>query len=130
MRKDDMRGKTLLGLGLAWLAAIPGAASGHPFDIGLMDADGNPIVARSATPYSPKQTCGRCHTYESDPTIVSKQQTVGGVANAPYDVRVPAHGASAGFHFQQGMNAAWGDTQRTFYRVPSFTSSPGMVGKY
>jgi hypothetical protein len=117
-------------LGLAWLLASPGIAAGHPYDVELMDADGNPIVAGSATPYSPKQTCGRCHAYESDPASVSKQQTVGGVANPAYDVRVPTHGASAGFHFQQGMNVGWGDAQRSFYKVPSFTSSPGMVGKY
>lgn len=117
-------------LASACLLALPAAAAAHPYDIDLLDADGNPVVAGSATPYSPKRTCGRCHAYESDPTQVTKQQTVGGTANAPYDVKVPAHGVSAGFHFQQGMNVAWGDAQRSFYKVPSFTSSPGMIGKY
>jgi hypothetical protein len=127
-----MRRRLLLAaqLGFAWLLAAPGIAGAHPFDIALVDADGNPVVAGSATPYSPKQTCGRCHVYESDPVAVTKQQTVAGTANPSYDVRVPSHGASAGFHFQQGMNVAWGDAQRSFYKVPSFTSSPGMVGKY
>jgi hypothetical protein len=120
----------LAALGTAWLLAAPGAAAAHPYDVELLDADGNPVVAGSATPYSPKQTCGRCHVYESDATSISKQQTVGGVANPAYDVKVATHGASAGFHFQQGMNVAWGETQRSFYKVPSFTSSPGMVGKY
>jgi hypothetical protein len=121
----------LVGLGMAWLLALPRSASAeHPFEVVLMDVDGNPITAGSAKPYSPKQTCGQCHTYESDPASVTKQQTVGGMANAPYDVKVATHGASAGYHFQQGMNVAWGDAQRNFYKVPTFTSSPGMVGKY
>jgi hypothetical protein len=121
----------LLGVvGMTWLLGSPGTAAAHPYDVELRDADGNPIAAGSANPYSPKQTCGRCHVYEAGPETVTKQQTVGGVANAPYDVKVATHGASAGYHFQQGMNLAWGDAQRSFYKMPSFTSSPGMVGKF
>jgi hypothetical protein len=122
----------LAGLGTAWLLASPAAAIDHPGgDVELKDADGNTIVVGSpAKPYSPKKTCGSCHDYESSPSTVTKQQTVGGVANPPYGVKVATHGASSGFHFQQGMNVPWGDAQRSFYKVPSFTSSPGMVGKY
>lgn len=120
----------LIGLAMAWLLGTPGTAAGHPFDVYVMDVDGNPITVGSpAKPYSPKQTCGNCHDYESYAATVTKQQTVGGVANPSYDVKVPTHGVTSGFHFQQGMNVAWGDTQRTFYKLPSFTSSPGMVGK-
>ena len=126
-----MRHKVLLaGLAAAWLLAVPGAALGHPVEVTLKDVDGNTIMAGTNKVYSPKKTCGECHDYESGAADVQKQQTVGGTANAPYNVKVATHGASAGYHFQQGMNVAWGDTQRTFYKVPSFTSSPGMVGKY
>lgn len=119
-------------LGVVSILAAPGVATaGHPIEVYLLDVDGNAITAGGpARPYSPKQTCGACHDYESGPALVTKQQTVGGTANAPYDVKVATHGASAGYHFQQGMNAAWGDAQRSFYKLPSFTSSPGMVGKY
>jgi hypothetical protein len=123
---------TLLGaLGIAWLLGAPAVAGAlHPVDISLKDVDGNVIrVGEPARPYSPKQTCGRCHNYESDPVSVSKQQTVAGVANPAYAVPVASHGASAGYHFQQGMNVEWSQVQRDFYKVPSFTSSPGMVGK-
>jgi hypothetical protein len=116
---------------IACAIAGPVVASAHPFDVPLKDQDGNVIVVGApAAPYSPKKTCGECHTYESAPVSVTKQQTVGGTANAAYDVKVASHGASAGYHFQQGMNVAWGQVQRDFYKVPSFTSSPGMVGKY
>ncbi len=120
-----------VGLGVAWLVGAPAAYAAHPVDVSLKDENGNVIrVGEPARPYSPKMTCSPCHQYEDSPATVSKQQTVGGVANPPYDVKVATHGASAGYHFQQGMNVAWGQTQRDFYKVPSFTSSPGMVGKY
>lgn len=99
-------------------------------DVTLKNAAGVTITAGSNVPYSPKATCGGCHTYESDPTAVTKQQNVGGVANPPYSVPVPTHGVSVGSHFQQGLNVPWGDTQRSFYGVAAFTSSPGMFGKY
>lgn len=113
----------------------------------LKDADGNNIAAGSSTPYSPKQTCGNCHIagqpydkwtvlwktlgltgtgrYEMDIDRVTKSH-----GGAEYDVPYPKHGISAGYHFQQGKNVAWGDTQRNFYGLPAFTSSPGMYGKY
>lgn len=117
-------------LGAVGLLGLPGIANAHPFNIYLRDADGNPIAAGSNTPYSPKRTCTPCHGYENDPIAVTKQQTVGGTAGAPYTVLAPSHGATAGFHFQQGLNLPWGDTQRSFYGLPAFTSSPGMVGKF
>ena len=125
----------LIGLTTPGFAAHPGTnslnvdASGN---ITLLNASGAAIAKGSAVPYSPKQTCGvsACHNYESNPTTVSKQQTVGGVAGVAYNVTVPTHGVTTGYHFQQGMNVPWGQTQRDFYGLPSFTSSPGMVGKY
>ncbi|MBI5575282.1 MAG: hypothetical protein HY896_02840 [Deltaproteobacteria bacterium] len=118
-------------LAVHWLLGVAGIAqAAHPVDVQLKGSTGAVITAGSNIPYSPKQTCGSCHTYEIDPTSVVKQQTAGGIAGAPYSVTVPSHGVSAGFHFQQGMNVAWGDTQRTYYGLPGFTSSPGMFGKY
>jgi hypothetical protein len=120
-----------VGLGVAWLLGSPLVAAAHPVDVSLRDEDGNFIrVGDPAKPYSPKKTCGQCHNYESGPATISKQQTVGGTANAAYDVKVATHGASAGYHFQQGMNVQWGQEERNFYKLPSFTSSPGMTGKF
>lgn len=104
---------------------------GNPISVVLKNASGGTIAPGTTTPYSPKQTCGVCHNYESDPmTTVTKQQTVSGTANAAYNVPVPEHGVTAGYHFQQGMNLPWGNTQRSYYGLPSFTSSPGMYGKF
>lgn len=118
----------LVATGFIGLAAT-GYADVHP-DVTVKDFAGNAVQGGSSTPYSPKQTCGGCHNYESDPVDVTKQQTVGGTANPSYQVKVASHGVTAGYHFQQGMNVPWGQTQRDFYGLPSFTSSPGMVGKY
>lgn len=110
--------------------SLPALAAHTGGEVQLKSASGAVITAGSAVPYSPKQTCGTCHDYESSATSVTKQQTVGGTPNPSYAVPVPGHGVSAGFHFQQGKNLAWGDVQRNFYGLPSFTSSPGMYGKY
>ena len=123
----------LMAIGLIGYASLGyGAHSGG--DVVLKSAAGVNIVGGTSVPYSPKQTCGMaagaCHNYESNPVDVQKQQTVGGTANAAYNVKVASHGVTAGYHFQQGLNVPWGQTQRDFYGVPSFTSSPGMVGKY
>ena len=120
----------LILLGAVSALGAPRSARAHPYNVYLRDASGNVITAGSQVPYSPKRTCGMCHTYEADPVSVQKQQTVGGTANAAYLVTAPSHGTTAGFHFQQGMNVEWGQTQRTFYGMPGFTSSPGMIGKY
>lgn len=116
-----------VAIGLMGAAALVYAA--HP-DVVLKSATGANIQGGTSVPYSPKTTCGACHDYESSPVDVVKQQTVGGTANAAYTVKVASHGVTAGYHFQQGMNVPWGQTQRDFYGVPSFTSSPGMIGKY
>jgi hypothetical protein len=116
-------GATLLLATTPTLAAHPGG------DVPLRSASGAVISAGSNVPMSPKQTCGGCHAYEGDPGVAVKQQTVQGTAGTPYSVPYAQHGVSAGFHFQQGMNVPWGDTQRAFYGQPTFTSSPGMYGK-
>jgi hypothetical protein len=106
------------------------ALAGHPDgDVTIKSAGGAAIVAGSNVPYSPKATCGGCHDYETDVTAVTKQQNAGTYVGAPYSVPVPQHGVSVGYHFQQGLNVAWGDTQRTFYGQLGSTSSPGMFGK-
>jgi hypothetical protein len=97
----------------------------------LKDAAGADINPGSSTPYSPKQTCGVCHNYESDPVTVTKDH---GPGTPAYDVVAPQHGVSAGYHFQQGRNIGWNsdnnNAQRSFYGLAKFTSSPGMYGKY
>ncbi len=109
-------------------------------DMVLRDANGVPIVPGSNTPYSPKQTCGSvaCHidmvrsfgltsgtVYESEPASAVKDH---GPGTTPYQVPYPMHGVSAGYHFQTGRNASWSQTQRDYYQVPDFTSSPSLYG--
>lgn len=120
-----------------WLAnTIFGA---HPFDVPLYDADGNSVQGGTNTPYSPKRTCGLCHPYETSNILYANKdhgpdsysypgENSGGMSG--YNVLYPEHGISAGFHFQQGRSTPWGDIQRDYYKLASFTSSPGMYGKY
>lgn len=142
-----MKGTRLLLLVLLLAIGLIGLSLHSAESATLKDADGNNIVPGTSTPYSPKQTCGNCHIagqpydkwtvlwktlgltgtgrYEMDIDRVTKSHS-----GAVYDVPYPKHGISAGYHFQQGKNVAWGDTQRNFYGLPAFTSSPGMYGKY
>jgi hypothetical protein len=116
----------LMATGLIGYASLGfGAHTGGP--VPLVDADGNTITTGSAVPYSPKQTCGVCHTYESDPALAVKNH---GTGLPTYAVPYPQHGVTAGYHFQQGRNLNWGDTQREFFHQADFTSSGGMYGKY
>lgn len=133
----------LLLLAIGLLVAAPHLADAAT----LKDADGINIVPGTSTPYSPKQTCGNCHIggrpydkwtvlwntlaltgtgrYEMDIDTAIKSHS-----GETYAVPYPKHGVSAGYHFQQGRNVSWGDTQRNFYGLAAFTSSPGMYGKY
>lgn len=140
----------IAAIGLVGLYAVPSDAV-HP-DVPLKDVDGNPIPQGSNVPYSPKQTCSGCHfdcdndpsngiaycttqtnnfkDYEDNIATATKQQTVKGIAYPSYEVKYPKSGVSAGFHFHQGRNVPWGDVQRNYYGVQSFTLSGGMYGKY
>jgi hypothetical protein len=120
---------TVLVLAAIALLVFAASASAHQ-DVTLRDLAGNAIAPGSKTPYSPKQTCGPCHNYESDAAAITKQQIVAGITGTAYTVSSASHGVSAGYHFQQGLNTPWGNTQRAFYGLPGFTSSPGMYGKY
>jgi len=130
-------------------AVLPvSAQAAHPGGpVPLLDGAGNFVAVGSATPYSPKKTCSAfgCHNitklnngmqpsdsiYETGIGLAGKDHGAGSLSyDAPYETPYPLHGVSAGYHFQQGRNAAWGDTQRSFYGLPAFTSSPGMYGKY
>jgi len=119
----------LLAIGLVIGYALPGYAAHPSGDVTLRDAAGSVISAGSATPYSPKQTCGtsECHNYESDVAYATKDH---GTGQPTYQVPYPQHGVTAGYHFQQGRNLDWGDAQREFFHQADFTSSGGMWGKY
>lgn len=65
--------------------------------------------------------------YESDGGSAVKDH---GAGTTPYAVPYALHGISAGYHFQQGRNTGWGNTQRAHYGLPGFTSSPGMFGNF
>jgi hypothetical protein len=113
----------LLGFG----SSVYAAHTAGP--VTLKDATGTDIAAGSNTPYSPKQSCGTsgCHNYESDITTATKDH---GPGTTSYLVPYPQHGVTAGYHFQQGRNLNWGDTQREYFHQADFTSSGGMYGKY
>jgi len=131
----------VLAIGLMGLASLSSAIH---VDVPLKDRDGN-LVAGTTNPYSPKTTCGTtsCHDsiatdeglsgniYESDVAYAVKDHGTGSPSyGSPYSVPYPLHGVTAGYHFQQGLNHSYGDRQRSFYGLASFTSSAGMYGKY
>lgn len=117
---------TLVAIGLIGYASL-GFGAPHTANIPLKDADGNTLAVGATTPYSPKQTCGVCHNYESDTAFATKNN---GTGLPTYQVPYPQHGVTAGYHFQQGRNLNWGDAQREAYHQAEFTSSGGMYGKY
>jgi hypothetical protein len=116
----------LAAIGLIGYASL-GYGAHTPGAVILKDADGLDIAPGSSTPYSPKQTCGVCHNYESDTAVAVKNH---GTGLPTYEVPYPKHGVTAGYHFQQGRNLDWGDAQREFFHQADFTSSGGMYGKY
>ncbi len=79
--------------------------AGHN-NIPLKDTQGNPVLAVSATPYSPRQTCGQCHDVNS-------------ISNA--------------YHYQQGRTDAAGNVimhDDYFGDGRFFVRSAGMYGKW
>ena len=124
----------LVALGV--IALLPMGAHSSP----LRDADGNFIKADSNTPFSMKKSCGECHDisrwtlsggrYErpgaTGRTFLAEKTHSGETYSVPY----PQHGVTLGFHFQMGRNVPWDKVQKDFYKLPEFTSSPGMYGKY
>lgn len=115
-----------------WNGAI--ANVGDSLDILLKDSTGAAITALdNAKAYSPKQTCGKCHQYENAGgilgTSISKSSVLDGVTHS-YTVKGATSGVSSGYHFSQGLNETWSATERGYYGMPSFTSSPGMLGKF
>lgn len=122
--------------------APSGYAVPHTANIPLKDAAGTSLSVGSTVPYSPKKTCAvdGCHTdpaiygsstgtalYENTPGLATKNH---GTGLPTYQVPYAQHGVTAGYHFQQGRNLDWNDTQRHFFHQAEFTSSGGMVGKY
>ena len=114
----------------------------------LYDADGNYIKGGSSVPFSMKLSCGECHVvsrwtrtggrYERPGkdefgdvgrTFLAEKTQLGSVSET-YSVPYPRHGVTKGFHFQMGRNVPWDQVQKDFYKLPEFTSSPGMYGKY
>jgi hypothetical protein len=125
------------------LLSVPAAfAALHPGgDVDMRDVNGE-LVTVSGKPYSPKMTCGSAtstchnminpggHNYESDPGTATKSHFRRSGEEVTYGVPYPEHGVTAGYHFQQGRNLYWNQTSRDYYKLPNFTSSPGMYGKY
>ena len=76
----------------------------HP-PVALIDHEGNEIVLKSTTPYSPRNTCGECHDYEA-------------ITNA--------------YHFQQGRTDIKGNivVADDFDSIHPWKISKGMYGKW
>ena len=83
----------------AGLAMAPGTAGAH-VDVQLKDANGNAIAPDSVAPYSPRQTCGACHSYEE---------------------------ITLGYHFQQGWDELYTEAEKE--HTP-WLQGPGMAGKW
>ena len=131
MGKQGTRFAAAVLAGLAWFAVAPAGISAHS-DVPLKNAAGQPVAANE--PYSPKQTCGGCHNYGSEPTSITHTQGVLESSNSvtwqSYNVSFFNHGVSKGRHSNQGRNEAYTTQMRTVFGDPFFTSSPGMFGKY
>ncbi|MDF1555507.1 MAG: hypothetical protein P1P84_20720 [Deferrisomatales bacterium] len=106
MKKTMTRFLQAGGLGAALaLLATPGLAAHTGGDVPLRDPAGLVISTANGNlgqPYSPKQTCGGCHDYDT---------------------------ITQGYHFQQGFNELIADAERTAGEKP-FIKSPGMYGKW
>lgn len=102
MRRTIWKTLAAGGLGAAALvlAAAPPAAAAHP-NVPLKGYDGAALdPATSTAPYSPRNTCGGCHSYET---------------------------ITKGYHFQQGFDEGISDT---FSETKPWQLSPGMAGKW
>ncbi|MEW6290926.1 MAG: hypothetical protein AB1545_13835 [Thermodesulfobacteriota bacterium] len=132
-------------------------AFAHPANIPFRDSAGN-IISNATTPYSPKTTCGACHTtpvvYDANgkeidapvsvkgsydgggatKTVVKTQgimnETTGEAEWVTYTVEDYKHGFVTGRHSQQGRNEDYGNHLRHAVGGKFWESSPGMFGKY
>ena len=152
MRKRYKSG--LVVSALATAAILVGSqAFAHP-SVPLRDA-GGVIIADSATPYSPKATCGACHdqtTAEIDAsgkgggpvgsydgggatkTVIKTQgiqnQATGEAEWVSFETTAYEHGFVTGRHSQQGRNEDYGNHLRHAVHGKFWANSPGMFGKY
>ncbi|MBU0909609.1 MAG: hypothetical protein KKA54_18190 [Proteobacteria bacterium] len=156
MRKRYKNG--LLVSALTTAALMVGVnAFAHPANIPLRDSAGN-IISNATTPYSPKMTCGACHTtpvtYDANgkeldapvsvkgsydgggaaKTVVKTQgiqnETTGEAEWVTYTVEAYKHGFVTGRHSQEGRNEDYGNHLRHAVGGKFWASSPGMFGKY
>jgi hypothetical protein len=157
MRKRYKNGLLVPAITTAALMVGVNAFAAHP-SVPLRDAAGA-IIAASTTAYSPKTTCGACHTrgvnadgsvslsgpvgsYDGGvggvegekKTIVKTQgimnETTGEVEWVTYTVEDYKHGFVTGRHSQQGRNEDYGNHLRHAVGGKFWESSPGMFGKY
>ena len=78
---------------------------------------------------------GNCPDYASLATSLSSHNqgfpnTSGKVDFTTTTTKSPQHGASVGYHGQQGRNEDTTSAQRSIWSAPAFISSPGMFGRY
>ena len=129
MKRQPIMSLWLSTMAVIFLSLSPAFASHPGGNVDMLDANGESVMV-SGKPYSPKMTCGKCHNYESHIDHAIKTQVRRSGEEVSYSVPFPLHGVTAGYHFQQGRNLYWNQTARDYYKLASFTSSPGMYGKY
>ncbi|MFH1218048.1 MAG: hypothetical protein V1706_16260 [Pseudomonadota bacterium] len=155
MRKTYKSGLLVSALTTAALMAGVNAfgQSSHP-NVTLRNAVGAPVGQTEA--YSPKATCGMCHSEGVDEGVNDPAMTNGprgsydgggaikqviktqGIQNeatgeaewVTYTVEAYKHGFVTGRHSQQGRNEDYGNHLRHAVGGKFWASSPGMFGKY
>lgn len=126
-------------------------ASPHPA-VPLLKSDGSPVGQYDA--YSPRTTCGACHTQSAADVdagingtspgsydgggltkeVVKTQgvqnQTTGEAEWVTFTVTAYEHGFVVGRHSQEGRNEDYGNHLRHAVHGKFWAESPGMFGKY
>jgi len=101
MKRATLRNLAIGGIGAAALIFLGAAPGWAHVDVPLKGYDGATLdPATSTAPYSPKNTCGVCHNYET---------------------------ITKGYHFQQGFDQGISDA---FNAEKPWQLSPGMAGKW
>ncbi len=153
MKKKYNNGFVVTLASTAVLMLSSSAFAAHPV-VNLKNAAGANITQYEA--YSPKMTCGGCHTQTTAEVdadtlaigqgpgsydgggatkLVPKTQGIqnevtGDVEWVSYNVTAYEHGIVTGRHSQQGRNEAYGNHLRHAVKGKFWASSPGMFGKY
>ena len=155
MKKRYKSGLVVSALTTAALLVGSTAFAAHP-NVTLRNSNGVIDSLNANQAYSPRLTCGYCHTEVVDEGVddaadrhgpvgsydgggdfkqVSKTQGVindatGEVEWVSFTTKAYKHGFSVGRHSQQGRNEEYGNEMRHAVHGKFWANSPGMFGKY